>query len=128
MVQEVLWHRGRRVDRSARSTTASRCVQVRGTTSRTAYPPPPVASHRPPDAFVRHHGHAEQGLRGMRFLGFPIFEGLVAFDLRKFDRSGQLEPGLAEKWEQDPDDKKAWIFNLRKGVKFHDGTDFNPMR
>ena len=33
-------------------------------------------------------------------------------------------PGLAEKWEQAADDKKTWIFHLRRGVKFHDGTDF----
>ena len=37
----------------------------------------------------------------------------------------RLRPGLAEKWEQDPADNKTWIFHLRHGVKFHDGTDFN---
>ena len=36
-----------------------------------------------------------------------------------------MRPGLAEKWEQDPADNKTWIFHLRRGVKFHDGTDFN---
>ena len=65
------------------------------------------------------------GFEGMRFLGFPIFEGLILFDLTKTDQLASLRPGLAEKWEQSPDDKKTWIFHLRKGVKFHDGTDFN---
>src|SRR5580704_15878796 len=57
--------------------------------------------------------------------GFPIFEGLILFDLTKSDQLATLRPGLAEKWEQAADDKKTWIFHLRKGVKFHDGTDFN---
>ena len=70
-------------------------------------------------------GMPNNGFEGMRFLGFPIFEGLILFDLTKSDRLATLRPGLAEKWEQAADDKKTWIFHLRKGVKFHDGTDFN---
>jgi peptide/nickel transport system substrate-binding protein len=69
-------------------------------------------------------GMPNNGFEGMRFLGFPIFEGLIAFDLTTTGPV-KLKPGLAEKWEQAPDDKKTWIFHLRKGVKFHDGTDFN---
>ena len=70
-------------------------------------------------------GMPNNGFEGMRFLGFPIFEGLILFDLTKTDQLATLRPGLAETWEQSADDKKTWIFHLRKGVKFHDGTDFN---
>ncbi len=70
-------------------------------------------------------GLPNNGFEGMRFLGYPIFEGLVLWDLTKTDQLATLRPGLAEKWEQDPADNKTWIFHLRQGVKFHDGTDFN---
>jgi peptide/nickel transport system substrate-binding protein len=40
------------------------------------------------------------------------------------DPSGKIVPMLAEKWSVS-DDNKTYTFNLRKGVKFHDGTDFN---
>jgi ABC-type transport system substrate-binding protein len=70
-------------------------------------------------------GMPNNGFEGMRFLGFPIFEGLILFDLTHADKLATLRPGLAESWEQAPDDKKTWIFHLRKGVKFHDGNDFN---
>src|ERR1700738_4675058 len=70
-------------------------------------------------------GMPNNGFEGMRFLGYPIFEGLVLWDLTHADRLATLRPGLAERYEQMPDDKKTWVFHLRPGVKFHDGTDFN---
>ncbi|UZE51399.1 ABC transporter substrate-binding protein [Rhodopseudomonas sp. P2A-2r] len=70
-------------------------------------------------------GLPNNGFEGMRFMGYPIFEGLVLWDLSRTDQLAGLRPGLAETWEQDPADKKTWIFHLRKGVKFHDGSDFN---
>ena len=49
-----------------------------------------------------------------------VFEGLVKFDK---DTTNPVA-SLAEKWETSADGK-VWTFTLRKGVKFHDGTDFN---
>ena len=49
-----------------------------------------------------------------------VFEGLVKFDK---DTTNPV-PSLAEKWTTSADGK-VWTFTLRKGVKFHDGADFN---
>ncbi len=70
-------------------------------------------------------GMPNNGFEGMRFLGYPVFEGLVLWDLSRTDRLAGLRPGLAERWEQAPDDAKTWIFHLRQGVRFHDGTAFD---
>ncbi len=49
-----------------------------------------------------------------------IYEGLVRFKENKYE----VEPLLAKKWEI-KDGGKRWIFYLRKGIKFHDGSIFN---
>lgn len=49
-----------------------------------------------------------------------IFEGLVEYE----KGSTEIKPCLATDWTIS-DDGKEIVFNLREGVKFHDGTDFN---
>ncbi|MGG4393435.1 ABC transporter substrate-binding protein [Paenibacillus thiaminolyticus] len=49
-----------------------------------------------------------------------IYETLVKYKTE----NTEIEPGLAEKWEV-TEDGLTYTFHLRKGVKFHDGTDFN---
>jgi spermidine/putrescine-binding protein len=46
-------------------------------------------------------------------------EGLV-----KVDRNGKFVPGLATQWNVSPDGK-VYTFQLRQGVKFHNGESFN---
>jgi ABC-type transport system substrate-binding protein len=70
-------------------------------------------------------GAPNNGFEGVRFLGYPVFEGLVLWDLSPTGKPATLRPGLASSYEQSPTDKKAWIFHIRPGVKFHDGTPMN---
>jgi peptide/nickel transport system substrate-binding protein len=51
---------------------------------------------------------------------FQISETLVEFD----EANNEVKPKLAESWEVS-DDGLTYTFTLRKGVKFHDGTDLN---
>jgi peptide/nickel transport system substrate-binding protein len=44
--------------------------------------------------------------------------------LTEFDHNLEPVPHLAESWEMS-EDGLAWIFHLRRGVRFHDGTPFN---
>jgi ABC-type transport system substrate-binding protein len=69
-------------------------------------------------------GQPDQGFEGFRFIGFQLYDGLVRWDLSQGDRLPDLVPGLAESWEVSKEDNTKWIFHLRHGVKFHDGTDF----
>jgi len=48
-----------------------------------------------------------------------VFECLVGVD-----RKGNPVPKLAESWDVS-EDGKIYVFHLRKGVKFHDGTPFD---
>ncbi|MEJ2665547.1 MAG: ABC transporter substrate-binding protein [Deinococcales bacterium] len=53
-----------------------------------------------------------------RVMYHNVYEGLV-----RLDRSGKIVPALAKSWTVSPDGKTL-TFQLRSGVKFHDGTPF----
>jgi peptide/nickel transport system substrate-binding protein len=69
-------------------------------------------------------GQPDQGFEGFRFIGFQVYDGLTRWDLSQGDTLPELVPGLAESWEVQKDEPTKWIFKLRRGVKFHDGSDF----
>ena len=70
-------------------------------------------------------GQPDQGFEGFRFVGYQIYEPLIAWDLTRGDRLPPLVPGLAESWEVKKGEPTKWVFKLRKNAKFHDGSPFN---
>ena len=70
-------------------------------------------------------GQPDQGFEGNRFTGIPMYDSLTQWDLSKADAPSVLIPGVALSWAVDAADKTKWIFKLRPGVKFHDGSAFN---
>ena len=48
-----------------------------------------------------------------------MYEPLIIRDV-----TGAFEPALATDWAPSAADPNVWVFNLRQGVKFHDGADF----
>src|SRR4051794_2385764 len=51
-----------------------------------------------------------------------IYNNLVFSGLTQMAEDQTVHPDLAESWEYSPD-LKSWTFHLRRGVKFHDGTE-----
>ncbi len=70
-------------------------------------------------------GQTDQGGEGQRFMGYTVYDSLVEWDLSKSDKPSVLVPGLATSWAVDAGDKTKWVFKLREGVKFHDGSTFD---
>lgn len=70
-------------------------------------------------------GQPDQGLEGTRFTGIPMYDALTQWDLSKADGPSLLIPALSTSWQVDAKDKTKWVFKLRPGVSFHDGSTFN---
>src|SRR3954464_4601517 len=70
-------------------------------------------------------GQPDQGFEGNRFTGLTMYDALTMWDLSSATKASVMIPGLATEWAVDHGDKKKWIFKLRPGVSFHDGSPFN---
>src|SRR5438094_9741140 len=70
-------------------------------------------------------GRPDRGAGAYQFTAYTIYDPLVAWEMDVADRPGKLVPGLATEWNVDDKDKTKWRFTLRKGVKSHDGSDFD---
>ena len=51
-----------------------------------------------------------------------VYEGLTWFQREKYD---EFIPALATDWKMS-DDGKSWVFDVRKGVSFHEGGTLEP--
>jgi peptide/nickel transport system substrate-binding protein len=70
-------------------------------------------------------GQPDRGAYAYVYTGHTIYDPLVAWELDVTDRPGKMIPGLATEWTVSEADKTVWVFKLRPGVKFHDGSAFN---
>jgi ABC-type transport system substrate-binding protein len=71
-------------------------------------------------------GIPNNGFEGYRFLGYTAFDALVNWDFTQTEKTADITPGLFSAW-QSPDEKNKlrWVFTVRKGVTFQDGSEFN---
>ena len=82
-----------------------------------------------PDTFiVGHYGEPESLDPAWMYdtssaaVAYNVYEGLMAF---KRERADEFVPALAERWEL-TSDALTWTFDIREGVKFHEGGELEP--
>jgi peptide/nickel transport system substrate-binding protein len=72
------------------------------------------------------HGIPNNGFEGYRFLGYPPYDALINWDLRRNpDKPAEITAGLFTDWKSDPGNPLRWTFRVRQGVTFHDGSAFD---
>jgi ABC-type transport system substrate-binding protein len=67
-------------------------------------------------------GIPNNGGEGYRFLGYPVYDALVNWDYTHPNQLADVTPGVFESWTTDPANPTRWVFKLRQGVTFHDGS------
>ena len=70
-------------------------------------------------------GQPDRGAGAYQYTGLTLYDPLISWELDAVDRPGKMVPGLATDWTVNQTDKTLWIFKLRPGVKFHDGSTFD---
>ena len=69
-------------------------------------------------------GQPDNGGEGQRFIGYTVYDALILWDLSSATKPSDLVPGLAASWAVDAKDRSKWIFKIRQGAMFHDGSEF----
>ncbi|MBI3517595.1 MAG: ABC transporter substrate-binding protein [Proteobacteria bacterium] len=70
-------------------------------------------------------GVPNNGFEGYRFMGYPPYDALVNWDFTQTDKPAEIKGGLFTEWRVDEKDPLRWLFTVRDGVVFHDGSAFN---
>ena len=68
-----------------------------------------------------YYGPTRQNEGPTHTLTHQIYDALLQRDM-----AGEIIPSLATDWDVLPDNPNVWRFNLRKGVKFHNGASLIP--
>lgn len=120
----------------AATTAAAKSTTVASTSATTAAAAPAATTAAPASAAAsavkkggnlrvalsQDFGNLDPMLSGQfteRQVFYNMYDALVSVD-----STLKIIPALAESWDISADGK-TYTFNLRKGVKFHDGTEFN---